>query len=584
MATVLFLVTIYLISFRMLRVFSLETAEEVAFTILDGTDNRIRSLFGSFEALAVGLAGTRAVTEVRAADMRDLFISSVLAWKRYIRAIYLGTADGRMYEWGHGLEFVDYTPTFPPGYDPRQRPWYQAALAADGFSVSPPYRFASVNDLGITCVYQVRDAQGSFVGVIGLDILLKNLKSILTDLNIPKNGRALILDQDGNIISADTEAEAPAGLPLPAFPLPEIREHLKKEAGKFTADYEGRAMLFHYRRSAPVPWFLLVGIPVDAVMASARAVLSLISITEIFLMTLLIVAIGAISNRLISSPLQRIVSVINRLEKGERTARVEVVSRDEFGLLGQELNKLLETVEEYAETMESKVRQRTEKLRRLQKENTRLRVVEERKRIYRDMHDSIGAKLTNIFFCNNVARSARRREPEKLEELFDDIEANCLDAVRNLKEIIGGLKEDRPTPENLAARLAAEIRSRLARNQVALVYRSRPSDAADALGAAAGAELAKVFDELVSNVLKHSGADRVSLSLVAKAGFLDIRFRDNGRGFDPQHARTSGSGLANIRFRVEQLGGSIEIVSRRERGTRYRISMPLVRAPQEATP
>jgi len=564
-----------LISFNILRDFSLETAEEVAVTILDGTDNRIQSLFGNFEALAIGLAGTRAVTDVRVGDMRDLFVSSVLAWKRYIRAIYLGTADGRMYEWCHGQEFVDYTPTFPPGYDPRQRPWYQAALGADGFSVSPPYQFASVNDLGITCVYQVRDAQGAFVGVIGLDILLRNLKSILTDLNIPKNGRALILDQDGKIISADTDTETPDRLPLRDFPLPDIRRHLRNESGKFTAVYEGQTLLFHFRRSAPVPWFLLVGIPTEAVMASAKAVLSLISITEIFLMAMLIVAISAISNRLISSPLHRIVSVINRLEKGERTARVAVVSRDEFGVLGQELNKLLETVEEYANTMESKVRQRTEKLRRLQKENTRLRVAEERQRIYRDMHDSIGAKLTNIFFCNNVARSALGREPEKLGELFDDIETNCLDAVRNLKEIIGGMRNDEPAPADFAADLKAQIRRRLARNRVALAYRSRPAKAANSLDAAARSEITKIFDELVSNVLKHSGADKVSLSIIAAADRLTIRFMDNGSGFDPQRQQTAGSGLANIRFRIEQLGGQLALASRPRRGTVYRLQIPL---------
>ena len=102
LATVCFLAAIYLISFGMLRDFSLQTSEDVALTILDGTDSRIRNLFEDYEALARGLASTRAVKTADPGQMRDLFVSTVMAWKRYLRAIYLGTADGRMYEWGHG--------------------------------------------------------------------------------------------------------------------------------------------------------------------------------------------------------------------------------------------------------------------------------------------------------------------------------------------------------------------------------------------------------------------------------------------------------------------------------------------------
>jgi len=214
MATVSFLVLIYLISYEMLRSFSQDTAEEVAITILDGTDSRIRSLFQDFESLALGLAGTRAVKSADPEGMKELFISSVLAWKHYIRAIYLGTAEGDMYEWGHGAEFVDYTPSFPPGYDPRQRPWYREALENEGFGISPPYKYASVDALGITCVVPVHDDAGRFVGVLGMDILLENLKTILEDLNIPKRGKAFILGEDGLLIAGEDGLGSGADLPL----------------------------------------------------------------------------------------------------------------------------------------------------------------------------------------------------------------------------------------------------------------------------------------------------------------------------------------------------------------------------------
>ncbi|OHE60150.1 MAG: hypothetical protein A2Z99_21555 [Treponema sp. GWB1_62_6] len=572
--TVSFLVATYFISFGMMRTFSLQTAEEVALSILDGTDSRIRSQFVNFESLARSLAATRAVKTANPVEMRDLFLSSVLAWNQYIRAIYLGTAEGKMIEWGHGPEFIDNAPTFPPDYDPRVRPWYRSAMKTEGFGVSPPYRYASVDALGITCVLQIKDGKGKFIGVLGIDILLDNLKTILTDLNIPKRGSALILGERGEIIAGTFVSEASAQYPLKRFEAPDLHEHLEKNEGKFRIRIDGKDTLVYYRRSEPVGWFLLVGLPYDSIMFSVRQTLTLISAVEMLLMGLLTVALSVISNRLISSPLQKLVTVINKIEGGERDTRIMISSNDEFALLGREFNKLVDTVEGYSSSLESKVKERTEKLRMLQRENTRLRITEERQRIYRDMHDSIGAKLTNIFFCNNVARNAVELNPEKLEGLFDDIESNCMDAVQDLKEIIGGMKPIKRVEEHFLESLIDSIGNRLANKRVAFGCKNRAPDIDAEFGSEAKNELRKIFDELVSNVMKHSGADKISLTIDMDESFLRFRFKDNGKGFDVGTPATGGSGLSNIRFRVERMGGTLAIRSKPEKGTDFTIRVP----------
>ncbi|HOV40065.1 MAG TPA: cache domain-containing protein, partial [Spirochaetales bacterium] len=95
--------------------------------------------------------------------------------------------------------------TFPPGYDPRKRPWYQTALEKGAFSVSEPYRFASVDADGITCVLPVKDPAGHLIGVLGMDILLDNLKTFLDDLTIPKGGRALLISSKGQPIVGNVD-------------------------------------------------------------------------------------------------------------------------------------------------------------------------------------------------------------------------------------------------------------------------------------------------------------------------------------------------------------------------------------------
>ncbi|MFA6506650.1 MAG: cache domain-containing protein [Treponemataceae bacterium] len=575
LATVFFLVATYYVNFGMLRSFALQTAEEAAQTILDGSDSRIRSIFENLESLTRGLASTRAVKTANPAEMQDLFLSSVLAWKQYARAIYLGTGEGRMYEWGQGPEFINNMPTFPPDYDPRLRPWYDSALRSKGFAVSPPYRYASVNAMGISCVIKVYGDDGKFVGVLGIDILLDNIKTILTDLNIPKRGRAFILSENGEIITGKHETEGTKAFPLMKSEILNLQSHLTKKEGKFRVGFDGEDSLVYYRRSEPIGWYLLVALPYDAVMFSVRQTLSLISVVEVLMMALLTIALSIISNRLISSPLHKMVTVINRIEAGERNARISIRSNDEFALLGREFNNLVDTVEEYSSSLESKVKERTEKLRALQRENMRLRVNKERQRIYRDMHDSLGAQLTNIFFCNNVARNAVARNPEKLEGLFNDIESNCTKAVQDLKEIISGMKPAKDDEEHFIESLIDSIGNRLSNKRVSFSSKNRAPEIDSELSPEMKSELRKVFDELISNVLKHSDAEKTSLSIAIEETLLTFRFKDNGKGFDPQNISTGGSGLSNMEYRVKRLGGDLTIKTKRAKGTEFTIRVPI---------
>jgi hypothetical protein len=189
LSIVAFMAATFLISQRVLRDHALRGAGELAQAVLGQTDKRLAQFFREMEYVLRGLAGTRALREASPEGLRDLFLSTVLARDGSVRAIYLGTAAGGMHEWGQGAGFVDNEPSFPPGYDPRQRPWYLLAAASRGFAVSSPYRFASVDALGVTCVLPLRDRGGGLSGVLGIDLLLEDLTSLLEGLEIPKGGK-----------------------------------------------------------------------------------------------------------------------------------------------------------------------------------------------------------------------------------------------------------------------------------------------------------------------------------------------------------------------------------------------------------
>jgi len=568
LVTLSFLCAIFLISRDMLNTFSLQTAEEVASVILEGTDARVKDFFDQMEALCRSLSYTQAVRAIDPKGMRDLFIASVLSRNRYLRAIYLGTEDGRMFEWGVGPEFIDYTPTFPPGYDPRKRPWYQTALEKNGFAVSEPYRYASVDAEGITCVLPVRDVEGRLLGVLGLDILLDNMQALLEDLNIPKGGKALLVSAKGRFIAGSLNPQK----------VPGLEGRFADAEGVFRVRIEGSEMLVSHRLSKPLGWHLLVALPYAQILFNARWLLTLITIVEVLLMGMLTIVISIITNRFITSPLHRIIEVVNRIEGGDRTARIKVMGEDEFGILGRELNKLVEAVDQYSSSLEQRVRERTEEVKALQQEITRFRILEERKRIYRDMHDSIGAKLTNIFFCANVARKMMEREGplagEKLEGLLDDVETNCLEAMKQVKSIVGGLDEGEGMEKDFGAFLSASIRKRLEMKGIEFACRIDPPNALSVGSSTAAGELEKVFEELVSNVLKHSGAKVVELEVTEREKSIQFRFSDNGTGIDREDAPTQGKGLENIQFRIQSLGGRLSMETGKGEGTRFTFELP----------
>jgi signal transduction histidine kinase len=84
-----------------------------------------------------------------------------------------------------------------------------------------------------------------------------------------------------------------------------------------------------------------------------------------------------------------------------------------------------------------------------------------------------------------------------------------------------------------------------------------------------------VAKEAMNNVIKHSQATEVTLSLKVVENILEIWIEDNGRGFSPDAiAQSKRHGLPKMRARVGQLGGKLEMSGEPEKGTSIRISIP----------
>jgi len=90
-------------------------------------------------------------------------------------------------------------------YDPRQRPWYQAAIRSDAPVWSPIYNDFTSRLPTITLAKTVRRADGSVVGVLATDVTLTVLSDFLRTLSVSRNGVAFLVDADGYVIASSGE-------------------------------------------------------------------------------------------------------------------------------------------------------------------------------------------------------------------------------------------------------------------------------------------------------------------------------------------------------------------------------------------
>ena len=190
---------------------------------------------------------------------------------------------------------------------------------------------------------------------------------------------------------------------------------------------------------------------------------------------------------------------------------------------------------------------------------------DERQRLVRDLHDGVQNELLSLILRLKLAGEGRTT-PSALAATFVALEDHAAAALASLREIACGIYPLPPVKLGLAEALRAQAAR--APNKVTIaVTTPRGTDEAEAA-------IYLCCSEAIQNVAKHAGPSaRVKLGLHHKHGVLAVRIEDDGRGFDPEHT-PDGTGLRNIRERVQTLGGNLTITSTPGHGTVLTISLP----------
>jgi signal transduction histidine kinase len=189
-------------------------------------------------------------------------------------------------------------------------------------------------------------------------------------------------------------------------------------------------------------------------------------------------------------------------------------------------------------------------------------VLEERRRIARELHDGVAQDLA---FIAARARHMSHRGTDRAG--LDDIGHAAVRALDESRQAIATLRRSGDIPfGELFAATAVELEHR---EGARLSYRM-PADFDPP--AASRDALLGIVREAVTNAARHARASEVEIEL-SRNGDLHMRIRDNGMGFDPDEPR-GGFGLTGMRERARALGGELRLSSQPGAGTEIQVVLP----------
>jgi PAS domain S-box-containing protein len=203
----------------------------------------------------------------------------------------------------------------------------------------------------------------------------------------------------------------------------------------------------------------------------------------------------------------------------------------------------------------------------------------ERKIVSQDLHDSIGGKLTGLKYSLEKIISDLGNVPDALETSLKDVLSIVQNTIEETQRITKHLHPSILDDLGLFAAIRGicrEFKEVYSNIQVTHNFEIDEHHVPGSLRIL----ILRILQEALNNVAKHSGADTVNLSLRKNKQTIELTIKDNGKGFDLHEVlhtdgHERGLGLQSIRERTELFGGSIDIRSKKGKGTTIRADWPL---------
>lgn len=178
--------------------------------------------------------------------------------------------------------------------------------------------------------------------------------------------------------------------------------------------------------------------------------------------------------------------------------------------------------------------------------------LDERNRISRELHDELGATLTSITLAAEVLKSEQQEEKQEINIIAD----RASEMAGKMNEIVWSLNASNDNLQSLVSYIRKFSSGFLNEAGLKLQFAENLKEPFKEVKGNVRRDIYLTVKEAVHNIVKHANATLVTMQIEEKDG-LTIVIKDNGKGIDEQ-SLFAGSGLKNMRKRIENLGGTIE--------------------------
>ncbi len=206
---------------------------------------------------------------------------------------------------------------------------------------------------------------------------------------------------------------------------------------------------------------------------------------------------------------------------------------------------------------------------------SRMRAIERlRVQIAADLHDDVGSRLTKVAMVTELV-DRQTQDQDRVKPQIQKIATTTREVIQAMDEIVWTINPKNDTLDNLANYIF-QYAQEYFQNTAVRCRLDLPARLPDMpLSTEERHNLFMAFKEALNNVLKHAGATEVRIGLTLRADRLMISITDNGCGFTSNGSHSSGNGLTNMKNRLKQIGGVLNLESKPGAGTKLEMEAPL---------
>jgi signal transduction histidine kinase len=257
-----------------------------------------------------------------------------------------------------------------------------------------------------------------------------------------------------------------------------------------------------------------------------------------------------------------------------------VKTRDEIGLLAEAFNDMAESLkkrDDELKTINQKLMEQHSQRKILSKRLIDL-LEKDREQVAMELHDHVGQVLTSLKINLEIILGQAGSYNSEIEHKIIESKERAIQAIRDIKHISRGLKPSVLSTLGLVSSIK-ELLSDIEMStgmDINFFSHNIPS----LLTKEKELAIYRITQEALNNIVKHTSATRVHVSLVMKENKISLSIEDNGHGFDLEKTMedTHGQspfGLLIMQERAEQLNGEFSIESGKEKGTYLFVEIPL---------